>query len=94
MINQIKWACQRITRGYDDRVYWGFDSYFLQVMPALRNFCEAELKWEHITLNPKRKRVFERTIKLIDEHGNSKNIHSTKSKLLKYVGEHAGYYWN
>ena len=31
---EIKWAWQRIFRGWDDRVIWGLDSYLCEYMPV------------------------------------------------------------
>ena len=45
MIKEIKWAYQRVVRGYDDRIYWGMDEYFSQFIPAIKKFCENELEY-------------------------------------------------
>lgn len=99
MFNEIKWAYQRVVRGYDDRVFWDFDSYFLQVMPALREFCVDYINGDNAHLNPQRTKVFKNTIKLIDYYINdveswSINEQPSKVKLLTYVGKNSGYYWN
>jgi len=99
MLNEIKWAWQRAVRGYDDRVNWGFNSYFLQVMPALKEFCTNYVNSENAHLNPERTKVFKKTIELIDEYENDVESWSiTESlssvKLLTYVGKHSGWYWD
>lgn len=97
MFNKIKWAWQRIVRGYDDRVNWGFDSYFMQVMPELRLFCEQNLVDKKLCkLNPKRAIVYRKTIKLIDEwkDDSSLTMDGKFQKLLAYVGKNVGYYWD
>lgn len=98
MFNEIKWAYQRVVRGYDDRVRWGFDEYFLQVMPALREFCVDYINGEGSKWNPKRTKIFKKTIKLIDDYINDEEYwNSTESssvKLLTYVGKNSGYYWD
>ncbi len=33
MINKIKWAWQRLTRGWDDRVIWAIDIYLARMLP-------------------------------------------------------------
>lgn len=97
---QIKWAYQRVVRGYDDRVNWGFDFYFLDVMPELKKFCKGYLENDtYRKNNPERFAVFSKTVKLIEEWENqdSSNMwseHRAREKLLKYVGAHATWYWN
>ena len=34
LTNPVKWAWQRLTRGWDDRVIWSIDLYLAEVMPA------------------------------------------------------------
>ena len=29
---ELKWAWQRVTRGYDDQIFWSFDSYLDQII--------------------------------------------------------------
>lgn len=99
MFDEIKWAYQRVVRGYDDRVRWGFDSYFLQVMPALREFCVDYINGDSAHLNSYRTKVFKNTIKLIDDYTNDVDSWSmteelSSVKLLTYVGKHSGYYWD
>jgi len=31
---QIKWAWQRLFRGYDDRVWWNLNSYLCKMLPV------------------------------------------------------------
>ena len=95
MFNEIKWAYQRVVRGYDDRVRWGFDSYFLQVMPALREFCVDYINGDNAHLNPQRTRIFNKTVKLIDEYDNDESWQCfSANHLLKYVMKNSGYYWD
>ena len=35
--NQTKWAHQRLTRGWDDRVVWSVDSWLSEIMPDILN---------------------------------------------------------
>jgi inhibitor of KinA sporulation pathway (predicted exonuclease) len=102
IINEIKWAWQRVVRGYDDRVYWGFDGYFLKIIPALEDFCKDYLKLdggERAKLNPHRAEVFEKTIYLIAQYRQEENDWSSygneaQSELLEYIGKHARWYWD
>lgn len=93
-IREIKFGFQRMFRGYDDSIKWSFEDYFSQFIIPLKEFCEDELKEEHIANgnNPKKKEVFEHTIMLIDDY----DMWDSKStcSLWKYVGEHMAYYWN
>lgn len=72
LLNNVKWAYQRVVRGYDDRIHWGFDTYFIQIIPALEEFCINETEDEEINkLNQKRTKVFKKTLKLIEEYKNA-----------------------
>lgn len=33
-MNHIKWAWQRVTRGYDDRLFWSMDEYLDPIIRA------------------------------------------------------------
>lgn len=35
LTNPIKWAWQRVFRGWDDRAVWGVDAYLAELMPQL-----------------------------------------------------------
>jgi len=99
MIQEIKWAYQRVVRGYDNRIMWEFDSYFNQFIPPLKKFCEDELiDIEHCKLNKERAKIYKKTLKLIeaidDIDWNNQEDYKHVSNLWKYFGEHIGYYWN
>lgn len=98
-IKQIKWAWQRVVRGYDDRVYWSFEDYFLQVIPAIKNFCVGQLADDkHMDLNPKRKEVYQQTLMLIyaweEESDEDMWQGKNQSKMLEYIVKHTNYYWD
>lgn len=43
MAYEVKWAWQRVFRGWDDRVLWSIDSWLSEVMPKiLRTFKEIQ----------------------------------------------------
>ena len=42
IFREIKYAYQRVVRGYDERILWGFDSYLEQIIPAIKEFCKKE----------------------------------------------------
>src|SRR3989304_4285486 len=66
IFREVKFGFQRMFRGYSDEVYWGFEDYFLQVIPALKEFCEEQTKnKEFIELNPDTGMIFSETLKLI-----------------------------
>lgn len=99
MINKIKWAYQRVVRGYDDRIFWDFEEYLDYIVPALKLFCEEELETEHIKLNKEREQTFKKMLKLINDYYNmdTKGYYSNNNasdKLWKYFGENIGYFWN
>ena len=99
MIQEIKWAYQRVVRGYDDRIYWAFDDYFIQFIPPLKEFCEEELKEEYMDSNPELVRVYNKTLKLIEGLENMEELDFVEKseKILtfwRYFGNHIGCYWN
>jgi hypothetical protein len=99
-MNHIKWAWQRVIRGYDDRIFWEFDSYFMQFIPAIKEFCKRELEnTEAMEMNFNRKEVFTETLRLIDEFEkmpdrNFYDNENEETKLWSYFGKNIGIYWN
>ena len=98
MFRKIKWAYQRVVRGYDERIEWGFDGYFEKFIEPLYVFCSNYLKTEESKLNPERSKIFKKTIKLIKEFNKIKKeevfFQESSSDLWKYFGENIGWYWN
>lgn len=105
---QIKWAYQRVVQGYDDRVYWQFDSYFIQIIPALKKFCVNQLQdTQHMNLNGRRCEVYRKTLELIQEwetpdvrkEGEFTIYDWTAedkklAKLAEYFGKNINIYWD
>jgi hypothetical protein len=102
ILNQIKWAYQRVVRGYDDRIKWGFDTYLEDiVMKPLREFCTEELVDNQ---DDTRAIIYPETIRLIDEYAKAKeglfttvtrkDVYTMQYKMWKYIVEKIGYYWN
>ena len=100
IFREVKFGFQRMFRGYSDEVYWGFEDYFLQVIPALKEFCEEQTKnKEFIELNPDKGMIFSETLKLIKAFEEAPQEDywkhpSTSSRLLEYVGRNIGFYWD
>ena len=100
ILNKIKYAYQRVIRGWDERIFWEFDSYFSQFIPPLKKFCENELKdTEIMNYNPLRKDVFIETLRLIKnfnemEHKTIYDEINPINELWSYFGKNIGYYWN
>lgn len=99
MLREIRWAYQRIVRGYDDRIFWGFDGYFQTMVPPLKRFCLSYLKdEERCRLNPERTKVFNQTVFLIEKM--EKEIYEDMfdntylTKLATYFGKNIGFYWD
>lgn len=98
ILNEIKWAWQRVVRGYDDRVMWGLDEYFLQILEPLREFCMEWSSRDYAELNPDKLKIFAETVILIDEFRKVEDTFTPRldaqSKLFEHVGKHVGYYWD
>jgi len=100
ILRELKWAYQRVFKGYDDRVFWDLDVYFLRIIPALKIWCKEELKGTAtIELNPSRHEVFTETIRLIEDWEKMSvteqfNNVNQESRLLEYIGKNIGYFWD
>ena|SRR3990167_20164 len=98
--NEVKWAYQRVKRGYDDTIMWGLEGYFEQAIPAIENFCVENLEdKEYMKLNPERQRIFSETIRLIQEFRQMKPEDNYEhpnqvSQLWSYIGENVGCFWD
>ncbi len=42
MFNKLKWAVQRVFRGWDDRVIWNIDMYLARMMPVWLRQLKAQ----------------------------------------------------
>lgn len=96
----FKYPYQRIRYGYDERIKWQFDSYFERAIKPLKEFCQEQLSnTESMRLNTRRKRVFTKTLQLIDEYETAdlsdyyKN-NNPMERLFAYVGKHISIYWD
>ena len=100
MFNQIKWAYQRVKRGYDDRIFWEFDSYFHQFIEPIEKFSQQQLLDKNfLKYNPEKVEIFEKMLDLINDYRTMETADEYKhpnqtSKLWSYFGEHIGYYWD
>jgi hypothetical protein len=95
ILNEIKWAWQRVFRGYDDTIYWGFDGYLEQIIPALKEFCKKE------TIDDRRITIYSKMQKLINDWEDKNNgfddwfeYPNSSSKMWKYFGENIGWFWD
>ncbi len=94
----IKYAWQRVIRGYDERIAWGFDTYFNQFIPALKEFCKEQLPEKEV-YNPKSFAIYKKTLRLIDDfekmpYQDFYKHPNPQSELWKFVGEHISWYWS
>jgi hypothetical protein len=99
IFNEIKWAYQRVVRGYDDRIFWGFDGYLCDFLKPLKEFCTHYLTLEQASLNPQRVTVYKHTLKLIKKwevQGGDVCDFNDKSLLAmwSYIGKHINWYWD
>lgn len=98
LFREIKWAYQRVVRGYDDRIYWEMDSYLFQLVEPIKKFCEKELNEEYLKLNPKRKEVYETTLKLAKEveemyYEDWYESDNSVTRFWAYFGGNITIYW-
>ena len=102
----IKWAYQRVVRGWDDTATWGVDSHFVEVViPPLKEMCKKSLDELFICEeNKKREEVLSKTIMLIEnyeldcdymaEGWSFKKEDNSLKALAMYFAENIGYYWD
>lgn len=99
LFKSVKYAWQRVVRGYDERIMWGFSDYFNQVIPALKEFCEKEIADDKEGYNENRVAIYKETLNRIDafEKMSATEYYghpNQESELWKYVGEHICWYWD
>ena len=97
---EIKYAYERVVKGWDSRIMWEFDTYFSQFIPPLKEFCQNQLKdKELMKINPKRKEVFTETLKRIKAYEKMDCVSgyakvNEETLLWEYFGANIGTYWN
>ena len=106
----FKYPYQRVRYGYDERIKWGFDYYFDNMLKPLKEFCKEELKdIEHVKFNRVRMNIYKKTlekikvIELAEDYICSNKKYDAKKyiKLEKngyqaraYIAKNIGWYWN
>lgn len=96
----FKYPYQRIRYGYDERIKWGFDGYLSQIVHPLQEFCLEQLEeTAMMKLNPRRKRVFTKTLKLIEEYLIDDGLtllgrDNPTTRLWSYFGKNIQIYWD
>ncbi len=95
IFREIKYAYQRVVRGYDERLMWGFDSYLEQIIPAIKEFCKRE------TIDDKRITIYSKMQELIKDWEDKNNgfddwykYPNSSSKMWKHFGQYIGYFWD
>ena len=93
IFTEIKWAKQRITRGYSDRDWWSIDHFIADVLSkALRQYVEAG----HLVINDK-----EEWLKHSDVLANynriyefDKDYEAQLKETLLWVADNFGRFWD
>lgn len=105
---KIKWAYQRVTRGWDDTATWGLDSHFIEVVvPPLKTLCQREVCREVCVWaeNKTRKEVCKKTLELIEEYEREsmwdllrkhdfRKEDESLNALALYFAENISWYWD
>ena len=84
-LRRVKWAWQRVTRGYDDTCMWSFDESLKIFIPPLKELCESDQLDEYAT-------IYSTTLKLITKWEKTQTDYDYH-KLWEYVGAHIAWYW-
>ena len=108
MINKIKWAWQRVVRGWDDTAMWQLDSHFIDVViPPLKQFLHNKFLDDGCGIpdeNKERYEIYFKTFELIkayeraedwtqDDWSFQKEDTALKA-LVMYFAENIGWYWD
>lgn len=101
IINTLKFAWQRVFRGYDDTFMWGMDEYLnYYFMPAIKEFCIKRLKE---TIDEKFIKVYKEMLEKItawEEAGKDPkcsdfyNYPNKNSEMWSYFGNNITYFWD
>lgn len=97
---EIKWAWQRVFRGYDDRIYWGFDYHLTKIIPAIKKFANDYLNNQtHHQVGNQRESIYKKTLELIDDYEKNhekdwSDNDNSHSRLFKYFGEYSQWFWD
>lgn len=103
IFKRIKWAYQRVVRGWDDTALWALDDHFTEVIiPPLKKFCLQEIQSDGIEqmekLDPIRISVYQKTLEYIYLYENQTFEEEIEGKPLRrlasYFANHIGYYWD
>lgn len=101
LLREIKWAYQRVIRGFDDTIYWELDSYMDKFIDPIETFCNNELKTDYADINPKRTEIFKETLKRIKaykdmDYSNSSSLQDPNERTLlwEYIGKNINNYWS
>ena len=94
ILQQIKWAYQRVMRNYDDRVFWGFDSEFVTYLKPIRQFCNQELKEDYMQMeeNKNRKEILLKTLDLLGSLELDKK--NSAPKFWEHFGKNIEFFWD
>lgn len=89
----IVYPYQRVTKGYDNRINWGYDSWFINILPELRKFCVDSTDYLPQELNKSKLKKLSRTIVLIDKYNESNDDHDLV-RLSTHFGKNILIYWD
>jgi len=99
-IRAVKFFFQRALRGYDDSFMWGMDGYLEIFIPAIKRFCEEEMKDKEFTeLNPDKEDIFKTMFEKIKSFEQRPDDDwykqpNTSSEMWKYFGKYINYFWS
>lgn len=100
-MKQIKWAWQRMTRGYDDRIMWGFDDYLWGIVkPSLHKFLiDRKFDKGFIEHNPEKAKTDDEMLDLLNKaiasgYSDQFDYPNSQSKFWEYFGKHIANFWN
>jgi len=97
----LKYAWQRLTRGYDDRIYGDFEYYLWDIVrEPLREFLiQRASDSEYIKWNPQKAKIDEEMFILLELAIAKSGLDqfetpNSMSKFWEYFGKTIGNYWN
>jgi hypothetical protein len=97
IIREVRWAFQRMFRGYDDTFMWDMEGYFSYTfVPAIKKFCQNKLEYcidEKFISRYKEMLVkieaYEKS-QLLENYGSDE----PEDEMWSYFGQNIGFFWD
>jgi hypothetical protein len=97
----LKYAWQRLTRGYDDRIYWDFEYYIFDIVrePLFKFLVQRIHDKDFRKYNPDKAKIDDEMFILLNEAIEKGGLNQFEypnpmSEFWEYFGRTIGNYWD